>query len=215
MKTILMVAAWCVVLFGNPAIAQTDGLLAWYPLNGTANDTTGQMAAMTLTNTPFAADGGIFCNGVPMNMELENWSNAETPILPESIFKEFGMSVYFKVDELPNGTMPVMVGGGGWRWMSINLAGDGTVELHYNNGQRIPSEARITPGSWHVAGMTWDSTSSTGQLYLDGVLACSGSFVLEHGPEWDWTVGITNQGNATNFKGAIRDIKLYATSRIP
>ncbi|MDP2208847.1 MAG: LamG-like jellyroll fold domain-containing protein [Bacteroidota bacterium] len=195
------------------AFAQQGNLIAYYPLNSTPNDTTGHFGPMLLTNTPFIG-GGIYCNG---NYQFgdTNWCRAETPILPASIFHTFSVSAKFKVDSIRQFERPVIIGGAGWRWIACILKSDSTVALLYNNQNRQPSTLHYSTNTWHEMTITYDSSNTIAKLYLDGVLACSTLFTIQHGPEYDRTFGVTNFSNATVFKGFLKDLKIYSTVIVP
>lgn len=215
MKTIsAFLAAFVLLACGDPAPSQP--LMAWYPLNCTANDTTGQFGPMDLTNTPFAPGGGIICSGVYKHSGLPGACDAETPPMPITIFRAFALSAWFKVDSIPWKDMAIVSGGSSYRWMSAHLRKDSTVELKYNNGYGKHSALRCRPGVWHQIGLTYDSSVATGALYLDGVLACSDSFTIIHGNgEQDQTFSITNYAYSWTFKGTLRDLQIYSTPHLP
>lgn len=196
------------------ASSQPNSLLAWYPLNGTPNDTTGRSAPMTLENTPFHPGGGIYCNGIYRNSGQPNWCDATTPILPGTIFQKFTVTFSFKVDSIK--WQPVIVGGNGWRWIMMILDIDSTVALVWNNSSAIQRSAkRYTAGRWHDAALLYDSANSVGQMYLDGILAAEASFTLIHGPDYDRTFGITNYASGRTFQGYLKNVKIYSSSTFP
>lgn len=206
--TILLVAV-CQI-----ALGQQGSLMASYPLNSTPNDTTGHFAPMLLTNTPFEG-GGIYCNGIYQFSSDSSWCQAETPVLPTSIFQSFSVSAKFKVDSIPGRERPVIIGGSGWRWIGCLLRPDSTVALLYNNQNRELSTLHYSSSTWQEVTITYDSSTIIAKLYLNGALACSILFTIEHGPEYDRTFGVTNPSNATVFKGFLKDLKIYSTVIVP
>ncbi len=188
----------------SQSIPQSD-LIAYYPLDSSPNDSTGNYGKMILNNTPFQ-DGGIYCNG--------NYGEcqAETPVFPPSIFNSFYVTVKFKVSTIPGYERPVIIGGTGWRWIGILLTPDSTVTLYYNNNNRQHSTLHYSRNTWHEAALDYDSSNAIARLYLDGVLACSVRYTIEHGPEYDRTFGISNPNNATIFNGILRDLKIYSSA---
>ena len=196
------------------AFAQNAQLMAWYPLNHTPNDSTGQYPPMTLDNTPYLPGGGILCNGIYRNSGLPNWCDAQTPVFPITLFQSFSLSFQFKIDTVMPGYANVMTGGRGWRWIGLNLMLDGTVVLRYN-GRDKAGTLRCRTGTWHTAMLTYDSAAALGRLYLDDALACEQSFTIEHGAdEFDRNFGITNFGNGSTFRGSLRDVRIYSKARI-
>ncbi len=207
---------------------RSEGMIAHYPMDINASDTTWNFDPMTLNNTPFK-DGGVYCNGVYRDGQTSNWCNAETPVLPDSIFKSFTVSVKFKVDSPPasDGFLfgrPLIVGGDDYRWIGCNLMPDTTVLLFFNNGgltlsgelvNLIPSKQHFALNTWQEITISYDSSDSIGKLYLNGTFACSGSLHLIHGAAHDRTFSITNYGNGGVFKGLLKDLEIYSTVLTP
>lgn len=191
------------------AYSQPDSLIAHYPLTTTALDTTGNFDPMTLTNTPFL-EGGIYCNGIYDGSGNPNYCSAITPIMPVTIFQEFSLSAKFKVDSIRSVKTPVLVGGGGWRWISCSINPDTTIQLTYNNGITQASTTHISLHTWHEFIITYDSLTAAANLYLDNVLACSASFTIIHGPAYDWKFTISDGGSGGAYLGYLKDVKIYS-----
>jgi hypothetical protein len=194
--------------------AQQGNLIAHYPLTSTPNDTTGHLGPMTLTHAPFLG-GGIYCNGFYIGEWPQTGCNAETPVLPASIFRSFSVSAKFKVDSV-SGTKPVLVGGMGYRWIGCLIRQDSTIEFMYNNvAQQQPGTLHISMKTWHEITITYDSINTIAKLYLDGILEHSANFTIIHGSDYDRTFGVINPGNGSAFKGFLRDVKIYSNIIIP
>jgi hypothetical protein len=215
MKSAMMIAIVLLLCLGGSVRAQQAALMAWYPLNGTANDSTGQYGPMLLENTPFASGGGILCSGIYRNSGKPGWCDAETPAMPITIFRAFGLAVQFKVDSLPTRNSPVFIGGKDYRWMGIDVRPNGTMYLR-TNSSGVTSALACAPGIWHEAVMTYDSAAAEGKLYLDGVLACTASFTIEHGVgAFDRTFGITNYASGDAFRGTVKNVRIYSSPDMP
>lgn len=183
-------------------------LIAHYPLISTPNDTTGNFGPMTLTNTPYQ-EGGIYCNGVSINNA--GGCQAETPILPASIFTSFIVTANFKVTSYPNSRKPVLLGGSHFRWIGLYLEPDSTVALYYNNGFTQRSTLHYSLNTWHEAKIIYDSSVAIADLYLDKVFACSARFTIVHGSDNDRTFMINNfSASAEVFEGILSDLKIYS-----
>ena len=189
--------------------------IAHYPLLSDALDATGLNDPMTLQNAPFQ-DGGVYCNGIPPSSG-EGACLVETPVLAALDFGSFAISLEFKIDQYPDESIvyrPVLVGGYSYRWMGAEVRSDGTIFLMYNNNNGLVYSDRIvTLGAWHRVVMTYDSSTQTGRLYMDGELACSAEFVIEHGN--DKNLGTTNRAVEKTFLGLIREIVVYDTAFDP
>ncbi len=192
----------------SQSIPQQKDLLAYYPLDLNPDDSTGNYGKMVLVNAPFQ-DGGIYCNGNYTGCQ------AETPILPGSIFRLFYVTVKFKVSTIPSVSehqKPVIVGGDDWRWIGILLMSDSTISLLYNNTNIQNSTLHYSSNTWHEAALDYDSSTAIAHLYLDGVLACTAQYTIAHGSEHDRTFSISNLSNGTAFNGILRDLKIYASA---
>ena len=215
MKSALTLASVLLLCVCGSGRGQTATLMAWYPLNGTANDSTGQCGPMLLENTPFAPGGGILCNGIYRNSGKPGWCDAETPAMPITIFRAFGLAVQFKVDSLPARNSPVFIGGKDYRWMGIDVRPDGTMYLR-TNSSGVASSLPCALGVWHEAVMTYDSAAAEGKLYLDGALACTASFTIDHGVgAFDRTFGITNYASGDAFRGTVKNVRIYSSPNMP
>jgi hypothetical protein len=179
-------------------------LIAHYPLNSTANDTTGNNAPMTLVNTPFL-DGGIYCNGVYGGGVNPDYCIANTPILQNFNMSSFSISAYFKVIDSLTDLHPVFVGGQSYRWIAFYLAPDSTVLLKYNNNNYELSNVHYALNKWHLATITYKD--SVAKLYLDDTLAVLIKFEMIHGNDKD--IGIIDLASGRTFKGVFRDLKIY------
>lgn len=192
--------------------AQTDSLIAYYPLASTPNDTTGQSDPMILSNTPFLG-GGIYCNGIYQFSGIPDWCQAETPILPASFFESFTVSAKFKVDSIGNPPFQfetaVLSGGSEYRWIACILKEDSTVALKYNNFNYKASSLHFTMNNWHEFKITYNTIDTTTRLYLDDVLACSVQAKLIHGNQYDRTFSVTDGSVGNTFKGFLKDLKIY------
>ncbi len=197
------------VLLSELSLAQA-GLIAYYPLNSNPNDTTGNLGPVTLTNVPYQ-EGGVYCNGI------YGGSNLQTPILPDTIYKSFSLTVMFKVTDFPTGpNRPVLIGGGDYRWVGFYLMTDSTVALYYNNGFFHPCTVHYTTNTWHTATLNYDSSVGMANLSIDGVLACSANFTAIHGSStYDRVFMSTDLGTGKTYKGYLKDLKFYSTFEIP
>ena len=175
-------------------------LIAHYPLTSTANDTTGNYGPMTLVNTPFQ-DNGIYCNG---NAEF---CNATTPIISGLNFEAFAVSAKFKVASDFSTGCPLFICGNGWRWMGVWLTSDSSLGYIYNYSAINYTSLKFSLDAWHLATVVYDSSKGIGKYYIDGVLADSARFQLEHGNEKTFTVSHSGYGNV--FKGIFSDLKIY------
>jgi hypothetical protein len=186
----------------------TTGLIAFYPFNGNANDTSGNGnngivngALLTTDRNGTANSSYSFSNGnnisIPMTQLLHN--------LPVRTF-----SCWFKMNNNQNGGRIIettYLNGG----ISIN---NNVLDAWYNSGTR---ECNVTNTSinlineWHFLVYTTNSNNGEGKIYLDGNLVNSRTGVLFNAPQ-NWMnsflrIGVGAQGEAIN--GKIDDIRIY------
>ena len=161
---------------------------------------------MTLINTPFQ-DGGIYCNGNYIHGDPDS-CDAITPNISGLNFEALAISARFKVSSYHTaGPIPVFICGDGWRWMGVCLLPDSLIGFIYNYSSPRYTSLKFSLDTWHLATVTYDSSSGIGKCYIDGVLADSVQFQLEHGN--DKTVTVTHSGYGIVFKGIFSDLKIY------
>ena len=207
-KTLGIILIFC--LFQTSLILSQDlsdlTLIAHYPLTSTANDTTGNYGPMTLINTPFQ-DGGIYCNGNYLFSDPDS-CDAITPDITGLNFEALAISARFKVSSYHTASInPVFICGDGWRWMGVCLLPDSLIGYIYNYTSPQNTNLKYSLDTWHLATVTYDSSKGIGKYYIDGVLADSVQFQLEHGN--DKNVTITHGGHGFVFKGIFSDLKIY------
>ena len=175
--------------------------IARYPVNGNANDTTGNYGPISLNNTIYQ-DGGIYLNGIAYDV-------ATTPELGGLNFNALTIQAEFKVSEFKR--MPVFVGGTSYRWLGFYLDSDGGIELKYNNSTFAECTVSYQLNIWHEAVITYDG--SVGKLYLDGNLGCTIPFNIVHGN--DKTISTGDFANAMTYKGVLKNLRIYDIVFVP
>ncbi|MGB2868589.1 MAG: LamG-like jellyroll fold domain-containing protein [Bacteroidota bacterium] len=96
------------------------------------------------------------------------------------------------------------------------LLRDSTVALTYNNSKRQASTLRYSIGTWQEFTITYDSINTLADLYLNGILACSAHFAVEHGYDgFDRTFTIQNNAFFSTFRGTLKDLRIYSTASVP
>lgn len=202
MKTYRIFTMIFVLLTMQTTFAQTPTLIAHYPLQANANDSTGNNAPMNLINTPFQ-EGGIYCNGNYLFGDSDS-CHAQTPLINNFNFESFSVRAKFKANA-PKSKKPVFVCGRDYRWIAFYLQQNGTVAMKYNNSNYLTSDVAYSLDTWHEATITY--SDSVGRLYLDDSLVISVKFDLVHGN--DKTIGITDFSDGLVFKGIFSDLKIY------
>ena len=213
-----LLAVLLLVLMGvhSPAFAQSvipDSLtlIAHYPLQSNADDTTNTYGPMTLTNAPFG-DGGIQLSGIYVGaIDPTNASDAITPRLDALNFDAFALRVDFK---MPEADYPVLIGGDNFRWMGAWIFPDSVLYMEANNYTFIErSNAKIDMDTWYTLTMTYSAAEGKGRWFLNETEVGSVDFVPDHGN--DQFVGVTQSSIGATFKGTIRNLKVYSYTGMP
>lgn len=197
-------------LVALPSLARSQTLIAHYPLAADALDATGNNDPISLVNAPFEA-GGVYCNGI--YPDTPAGCLVETPELTALDLTSFSISAQFKIPADHSQQCPVFTGGGGWRWMGVELDASREIFLYHSNGVRIATGVFITPDVWYRAFINYDGAMTTGRLYLDDVLIAGDTFVLSHGNDRD--ISTSNFGTGKTFRGHFRDLRVYDSAFVP
>ncbi|HPF36463.1 MAG TPA: LamG domain-containing protein [Candidatus Krumholzibacteria bacterium] len=195
------------ILLATAAAAQPS-LLAHYTLDDTMADALGITGDAVSGNIVYE-EGGVYINGLyPGDTGDAAWY--ETPDIVALDYAGFSFSVEFMIAAAPGIARPVVMGGGAYRWLGVDIDPDGVPFLTYLSGHHGPvASGPVTPGEWHTAAVTYDGTSAT--LIIDGVVA--GSQAVDLSPEWvnGGRKGFTclDSGTGRNFLGHLRNLRVY------
>jgi unsaturated rhamnogalacturonyl hydrolase len=184
-----------------------ENLLAYYPLITNTTDITGNNPDMILINTPFS-NGGIYCNGI---YEKQGYCDAHTPEINQISYARLTFYVEFKVEQYASYNIPVIVAGAGYydRWLGFTIRSNGNYSLNADNFTEVAvSSANCILNVWHSAAITYDSSTNSGKLFIDGTLVCKGNFTINR-QNAHKSIGIVNHSKGEVFKGYLRNIKIY------
>ena len=186
----------------------TGTLLAHYPLISNTSDITGNYPDMTLINAPFA-NGGIYCNGI---YETEGFCNAYTPTIDQISYDRLTFYVEFMVQHYTPGIQnPVLVAGAGRsdRWLGFAILSNGQYSLNADNFTEFAvSSTTCTLNVWHYASITYDSSTNTGKLFIDGTQVCEAIFTFNK-QYANKSIGVVNYSGGKVFTGYLRNIRIY------
>ena len=189
------------LLFG---LALAEGtLIAFYTLDQTAADQTGNYADAEIINAPYE-DGGVYLNGNYVGSDPDS-SSVRTPNVTALDFAALSVYLEFKVSDLPSGGRPILFCGSSWRWMGASMNYNGQVYLSYNGLNGPYSSQTVSMDTWHTLAMIHDGT--TGHLILDGVEVGVQDFVPNHHDDRRFVMH--NGGNGLAFKGHVRNLRIY------
>ena len=212
-----------------PSYLPTNGLVAWYPFNGNANDESGNGNDLTSNDITYLEDR----NNVINQCAFFNGTSAFASRLnePNLQMSSFTLSTWVN-------TNIIQSGGGLYSGESQTIAGYLPQDwytgpsykqwLFTNDNSRLGSRMwtyqtswqdiftnsnSITVNSWFNVTSSFDSISQLHSLYVNGQLIEAISSTLEYTNQIGFFVGATfeNQNNALSdfFHGKIDDIAIY------
>lgn len=186
----------------------TGNLLAHYPLISNTSDATGNYPDMTLINTPFS-NGGIYCNGI---YEGQGLCNAHTAVIDQISYERLTFYVEFMVEHYNSSYQnPVLVAGAGSvdRWLGFAVLPNGKYSLNADNFNEVAvSTTTCTLNVWHTASITYDNSTNSGKLYIDGSMVCEATFTFSRQYAHK-SIGMVNYSSGLAFTGFLRNIKIY------
>lgn len=211
MKRILLVlvSVLIIFIFYGPAYADlTDGLIAYYPFNGNANDKSGNgyhgivnEAVLTMdrfgnTNSAYSFDGDDYiglANTSTFNFErfsLAAWVNFSEDNLDVSIVGKH-------ISGYPNG-YSLGIGVTGWPKNVFNFFVD--------SDPRLLTTDTYNDLKWHFVVGVYDGVNQ--YLYVDGALKASQPKLFNNKNNIDVSIGRFS-GPGDGFKGTIDDVRIY------
>ena len=197
----------------------TNGLVCFYPLNGTTADALGNGNTGTLENGAYYANGladqpngAVFCDGTNAYVYMgKNDSVYPSQVLTWSVwFKPASINwgrIFWDDDSSPAGDRWIAVASGDTNTGAISAGTFGAVAA---------SPLAISLSQWHHAVFTSDVTGQ--YLYLDGQLVAStNSIIANHAGLSSVSIGAGNCtcGSGPNlaygarFQGAISNVRIY------
>ena len=221
MKHILTLAAlvFATACFGQvPDYMPTDGLLAWYPFNGNANDASGNgyhaiSYGAELTSDRLGLDSSAFyfdgsskivapVEAIPYGSDARSinlffLSNSATPT-------EYATWNHQSI--IASGT-----GAGGPSIFCLFVEGDYDGKLNTQTGSwqnMLLSEQPVQDGQWHMATVTYGGENTPIQLFLDGVLQGITSPLSLNTPPTDLFIGDAPWATLF-FDGFVDDVSIW------
>ncbi len=187
-----------------------ESLIAYYTLNNSTEDITGNNPDIFLENAPYSGNS-IYCNGIYVLSSNPDYCNVYTPEISSISYDELTFCVEFKITDTTEYYNPVLVAGAGAidRWIGFAVHSDFKFAIHGSNfSLEAKSEEECQINTWYEARITYNSSTSRSDLYIDGNLVCNAYFTLNLNYAHK-SVGITNFGGASVFKGYLRNLRLY------
>ena len=181
-----------------PSNVPLDGLYAYYPFNGDADDAIGDnfgtvMGNASLTSDRFGTDNKAYSfDGSDDYISLhEPWFDGNPSV------SAFTYSTWIYVDGYPNQQSSINTKEGYWRTVGIQLGTSG--QIVFGGSQPSPnayhdwstSSGAITVGQWNHIAVTF--TNSNLRIYINGQLSVDETASISN-----WTFTWSDQGNSTN-----------------
>jgi hypothetical protein len=198
----------------------TEGLIAWWPFQGNANDATGNghdatVYDATLTQDRFGNPNSAYqFDGINDYMDIGNGVKPPLPITVCSWVKVDDIAssqVIFRNDLLDNssnryGIATVCSGGHLYGFIYEGFSAS------WNRRNKISNEALMTAGDWHHFAVVFNSVSDI-RLYWDGAEA-DGSYDgtgsgLSYSPGGNGALGLFYSGSPQYFHGAMDCVLVY------
>lgn len=198
-----------------------QNIIASYPLNGNANDVSGNSLNGTIVGSPsFVTDrfgnanSAISFPGNTANrIEVDDNPLLHTPSITIAAWvREIGIDVIIKtIIDKPLGTGQ----SDSWHFGVITNGGYVYTSWFFNDpasstGSQVTAPAYIN--DWHYVVATFDNTSKLHKLYVDGLLKTTGTFNSTIGYDNNKIyIGAALENNGLNFPmdGELDDIKIY------
>ena len=188
----------------------TNGLIAWWKLNGNANNSVGSLNgtivnATSTTNQQNQADMAYNFSG---SNQTINFDNAVVPTGSSS----FTVSIWVKRGRNNVGYEEMVS-------QYTNAAGGNSFYFGFQNSNirftdqwdNVPISGAGVTGSWmHIVGVN-DVTTNNAYIYINGVAAANRGSRLPYTGRGNFTIGKQGEyaGGAEYFQGALDDIRIY------
>ena len=186
----------------------TDGLIAWWKLNGSPNNSIGTPNGVATAATPVANQAGQNNMAYSFNGSTSNISTPSTFNLTNS---NASISLWVYNPVASNHGLFVHVGASGYGIGMGNATTDanGTNIVMIFNGVRwIPTTTSIGVG-WHHVAMVINGTGVP-SAYLDGVLVGTYAGTASLAPTNSvTTIGGLTGSTVNSFNGIVDDVRLY------
>lgn len=215
MKKVLIILIIAIALstVGTTSNKSPDGLIAWFRLDGTAEDSSGRNNHGIIRFAEPAAGirgkaGTAFFFPAEKKAYIYNMSDSGFPQgdLPRT------MSAWIKTDkEAPGGFVIADYGRMGTNTNSSLWYTDSRLVMSFGN-YRVSGTTDLNDSKWHFAAAAWDGENVN--LYIDGKLEVSEApakkpYTMYSG---SFTIGVTNNKQKNNFDGSIDDVRVYNRS---
>ena len=205
--TILILLVFTNVFSQIPSYVPTNGLTAYYPFTGNANDASGGGNNGTVNGATLTSDR--FGNANSAYSFLTNYISLSQPFFNGSTnVNSLTYSVWFKCTQLPAASSAYTLSSkeGSWRTISLEINTNG--KITYGGSQPSPqayfniiSQNAITLNQWNNVIVTFEN--STLKLYLNGNLETTSTIQYS---SLNYSYLATGNSTSTNLIGATNPV---------
>ena len=201
----------CVAFFVIVKAANSQVVLASYPLETSLNDATCNFGPVFFQGTPTPntpSPGNPLC--VAGNIYLGG-NLARTPAITSLDPTNFSISVEFKISDYGaprfTGGNPVFMLSFSWRMIGIEVnSTTGQAGLYWNNSNYSYSNTVLNLNEWYTGEIKF--SSGTAELYINGALVHTEvTGALANGGSSVFDISTNNGGNGGGFTGCIRNLR--------
>jgi len=219
-QTTICIAIVMLILECSASASLTDGLIAYYPFSGNANDESGSgndatIFGASLTEDRFGNSSRAYnFDGINDYIDIGNGVKPPLPITVSSWIKQdvISQGLVFRNDAYNNRS---------YRYgIAIACGGDGTIMSHvfegfsapWNRVNKISNDSVVTVGDWHHFAVVFNAHNDM-QLFWDGEVIegyydGSGSGLSYSNSNGAIGLHYTSSG-ADYFSGCIDDVRVY------
>ncbi len=182
-------------------------LFANYSLINTAEDQTGQAEDISLINTPYQGNDGVYSNGNYIWGDPDSCL-IQTPVFTNWDYTKLGLSFDFKYEEVAGANLIVSCGGS-YRWLNFYVSSN-TLDMTVNGSLPGSTDISVQANTWYHIDFIYENGS--GKMYLDGTLVETEEFVINAGgSDSEKQISNTNFGMGMTYTGNLRNLKIYGT----
>lgn len=215
MKSLSLILCTAFFLSGKlPAQDITTGLVAYYPLDGNANDSSGNnnhgtvMGGAALTTDRFGQANKAFSfDGVDDYISVPDSPTLQSPDSAVTFAAWVNLTAFDPGGFASLGVKPAAAADGGQYGIQLESTGAFAIYLS-DSAAYLESTTQFATGQWTFIAMTWNSDSV--KLYISGNLVASDSFkVTPRSNTSPLELGRDAPGAVEYLTGSLDDVRIY------